>query len=176
MPGSLAGYGARSRCRSRFPSASYPALAKGGCLSQKDLARLARVEQPTMAEMLARMERDGALPPLSGCASEGGRRAVGGQERGRVSRERLRVLEQRAMSRVGVRQKDRVRQVLAEPVGVRDGDHLVADTVHDQRRVTDGPELGEPLALELFPLAEGSYSSAPDLGARDGRSRSVLAL
>jgi DNA-binding MarR family transcriptional regulator len=37
------------------------ALAPGGSLSQKDLARLARVEQPTMAEMLARMERDGLI-------------------------------------------------------------------------------------------------------------------
>jgi MarR family transcriptional regulator, transcriptional regulator for hemolysin len=37
------------------------ALAQGGSLSQKDLARLARVEQPTMAEMLARMERDGLV-------------------------------------------------------------------------------------------------------------------
>jgi MarR family transcriptional regulator for hemolysin len=37
------------------------ALAEGGALSQKDLARLARVEQPTMAEMLARMERDGLV-------------------------------------------------------------------------------------------------------------------
>ncbi|MFT3775944.1 MAG: MarR family transcriptional regulator [Minicystis sp.] len=34
------------------------ALGEGGALSQKELARLARVEQPTMAEMLARMERD----------------------------------------------------------------------------------------------------------------------
>jgi hypothetical protein len=34
------------------------ALAEGGSLAQKELARLARVEQPTMAEMLARMERD----------------------------------------------------------------------------------------------------------------------
>jgi MarR family transcriptional regulator for hemolysin len=37
------------------------ALADGGSLSQKDLARMARVEQPTMAEMLARMERDGLV-------------------------------------------------------------------------------------------------------------------
>jgi MarR family transcriptional regulator for hemolysin len=37
------------------------ALAEGESLSQKDLARLARVEQPTMAEMLARMERDGLV-------------------------------------------------------------------------------------------------------------------
>jgi DNA-binding MarR family transcriptional regulator len=37
------------------------ALAEGGALAQKDLARLARVEQPTMAEMLGRMERDGLV-------------------------------------------------------------------------------------------------------------------
>jgi MarR family transcriptional regulator, transcriptional regulator for hemolysin len=37
------------------------ALAEGGSLSQKELARIARVEQPTMAEMLARMERDGLV-------------------------------------------------------------------------------------------------------------------
>jgi MarR family transcriptional regulator for hemolysin len=37
------------------------ALASGVALSQKDLARIARVEQPTMAELLARMERDGLV-------------------------------------------------------------------------------------------------------------------
>lgn len=37
------------------------ALAEGGQLSQKELARRARVEQPTMAEALARMERDGLV-------------------------------------------------------------------------------------------------------------------
>jgi DNA-binding MarR family transcriptional regulator len=37
------------------------ALASGEALSQKELAVRARVEQPTMAEMLARMERDGVI-------------------------------------------------------------------------------------------------------------------
>jgi DNA-binding MarR family transcriptional regulator len=37
------------------------ALAQGGALSQKELARMARVEQQTMAELLARMERDGLV-------------------------------------------------------------------------------------------------------------------
>jgi DNA-binding MarR family transcriptional regulator len=37
------------------------ALARTRALSQKDLAEHARVEQPTMAEMLARMERDGVV-------------------------------------------------------------------------------------------------------------------
>jgi MarR family transcriptional regulator for hemolysin len=37
------------------------ALEQHGPLSQKELARRAKVEQPTMAEMLARMERDGVV-------------------------------------------------------------------------------------------------------------------
>ncbi|MEV8333080.1 MarR family winged helix-turn-helix transcriptional regulator [Streptomyces niveus] len=37
------------------------ALGQGGPLSQKELARLARVEQPSMAQLLARMERDGLV-------------------------------------------------------------------------------------------------------------------
>lgn len=44
-----------------FASAQLPvlsALSKGQSLSQTDLARRAKVEQPTMAQLLARMERD----------------------------------------------------------------------------------------------------------------------
>lgn len=37
------------------------ALAEGGALSQKELARVARVEQQTMAELLSRMERSGLV-------------------------------------------------------------------------------------------------------------------
>lgn len=37
------------------------ALEEGRALPQKELAQIARVEQPTMAEMLARMERDGVV-------------------------------------------------------------------------------------------------------------------
>jgi MarR family transcriptional regulator for hemolysin len=37
------------------------ALADGGALSQTALAQAARVEQPSMAETLARMERDGVV-------------------------------------------------------------------------------------------------------------------
>jgi len=37
------------------------ALKNGASLSQKDLAQFAGVEQPTMAEMLARLERDGVV-------------------------------------------------------------------------------------------------------------------
>src|ERR1700694_3967815 len=37
------------------------ALARTRSLAQKELAQLARVGQPTMAEMLVRMERDGVV-------------------------------------------------------------------------------------------------------------------
>ncbi|MFJ6658409.1 MarR family winged helix-turn-helix transcriptional regulator [Streptomyces sp. NPDC091377] len=37
------------------------ALATGGPLPQKELVRLARIEQPSMAQLLARMERDGLV-------------------------------------------------------------------------------------------------------------------
>ena len=37
------------------------ALKDGAALSQRDLARFARIEQSSMAQMLARMERDGVI-------------------------------------------------------------------------------------------------------------------
>jgi MarR family transcriptional regulator, transcriptional regulator for hemolysin len=37
------------------------AVKEGKAQSQRDLARFARVEQPSMAQMLARMERDGLI-------------------------------------------------------------------------------------------------------------------
>lgn len=37
------------------------ALKDGRSLSQTELARLVRIEQPTMAQLLARMERDGLI-------------------------------------------------------------------------------------------------------------------
>ena len=43
------------------PMPVFFALAAGGSLSQKDLARWASVEQPTMANTLNRMERDGLI-------------------------------------------------------------------------------------------------------------------
>jgi MarR family transcriptional regulator, transcriptional regulator for hemolysin len=43
------------------PMPVFFALAAGGSLSQKDLARWASVEQPTMANTLKRMERDGLI-------------------------------------------------------------------------------------------------------------------
>lgn len=36
-------------------------LRHGGTMSQKDLARFAKTEQPSMAQMLSRMERDGLV-------------------------------------------------------------------------------------------------------------------
>jgi len=39
----------------------FVALKEGAQLSQKELARIAGVEQPSMAQLLARMERDGLI-------------------------------------------------------------------------------------------------------------------
>ncbi|TGX50294.1 MarR family transcriptional regulator [Sphingomonas gei] len=47
-----------------FATAQLPVLAAlkdGARLSQSELARWAKVEQPTMAQMLSRMERDGLI-------------------------------------------------------------------------------------------------------------------
>ncbi|WP_212376749.1 MarR family winged helix-turn-helix transcriptional regulator [Acetobacter persici] len=47
-----------------FATAQLPvltALKDGAALSQKELAKRAKVEQPTMAQMLSRMERDGLV-------------------------------------------------------------------------------------------------------------------
>jgi MarR family transcriptional regulator for hemolysin len=49
------------------------ALQEGLASSQRDLARFARIEQPSMAQMLARMQRDGLITrtpdPLDGRSS-----------------------------------------------------------------------------------------------------------
>src|SRR5882757_1831050 len=37
------------------------ALRNGAAMSQKELARFAKIEQPSMAQMLGRMERDGLI-------------------------------------------------------------------------------------------------------------------
>lgn len=47
-----------------FATAQLPVLAalrNGAALSQTELARLSKVEQPTMAQLLGRMERDGLI-------------------------------------------------------------------------------------------------------------------
>ena len=71
-PGHLIGQAARAFSRIaeprlrpfRFGVGHLPvlvALKDGAARSQRDLARFARIEQPSMAQMLARMERDGLI-------------------------------------------------------------------------------------------------------------------
>src|SRR5580692_7166994 len=88
-------------------------------VSQSPLSRqIAQLEEEIGTELFVPSGR-GVKPGELPVRSEGCRFGAGGQERGRMPRERLRVLEQRAVSRVGVRQQNRVWQVLGEPVGVR---------------------------------------------------------
>src|SRR5215470_3747192 len=87
---------------------------------------------------------------------------------GRLAREGLMKLEQRTVSGVGIGKQDSVREVLAQCVGIRDGNHFVANAVDDQRRLADLRQICEALTRELFPLAEGGDLGGRDLGSRRG--------
>jgi MarR family transcriptional regulator for hemolysin len=70
------------------PMPAYYALIDGAALPQKELARLAAVEQPTMANTLARMERDDLVAGTSDPADRRStlmRLTPLGVERGRAS-------------------------------------------------------------------------------------------
>jgi len=58
-----------------------------------------------------------------------------------MPRKGLMKLEERTVSGVRVREKHRVRRVLAQPVGVRDRDHFVPDTVDHKRRLMDALQI-----------------------------------
>jgi hypothetical protein len=55
--------------------------------------------------------------------------------------------------------------MLAKPVRVANWNHLVKYTVHDERRLSNSLEFGEPLTGEVLPLAKRGY-----LGTRNLRS------
>ena len=62
-----------------------------------------------------------------------------------MSREGLRILEQRAVGRVWVHQQGCVRQVLGQTVRVAHRNHLVMEALHDQRGMTEAFQVGEPV-------------------------------
>src|SRR5215207_3106501 len=71
-----------------------------------------------------------------------------------VTGKRVVKLEEGAVSGVGVREKYGVRKVLGQPIGVRDGNHLVVDAIDDERGLMDVLEIAESAARRLLPLAE----------------------
>jgi hypothetical protein len=58
---------------------------------------------------------------------------------------------------IGVGEKNRVRQIGAQPVGVRDRDHLLMDAIDDEYRMSDRVQVGEALPCNVFPLPKGRY-------------------
>src|SRR5262245_61030466 len=107
---------------------------------------------------------DVGIPSMN---SVGRERRVGSEECRCLPRKGLVKLEQGAVPGAGVCKKDGVRQILTEPVGVPDGDHLVVDTVHDKRRLTDAPQVCKTLARDALPIAESSHLSLSNVGTRD---------
>src|SRR4030095_7089851 len=87
------------------------------------------------------------------------------QKCGSLSRERLVILKQGTMSGVRIRQEHRVRQVLAQPVGVRDRNHFVVDSVDDKRRLLDALQLGKGGAAGLLPFTKRSHLRRGNVGA-----------
>jgi hypothetical protein len=63
-------------------------------------------------------------------------------------------LKEGAVARVRISQKNGVRQVLAQPVGVPNGNHLIVYPIYDYSRSLDTFKLGEAIALETFPVPE----------------------
>ena len=63
-----------------------------------------------------------------------------------MSSKRLVELEKRTMRGIRIGQQDRVRQVRTERVGIRDRNHLVMDSIYDERGLRDFLQSAEPLS------------------------------
>ena len=59
----------------------------------------------------------------------------------------------------------------AQPIGVRDRDHLVVDAIDDEHRMSDRVQIGEALPRELLPFPKGR-----DLGLSHGWAGNRLAI
>src|SRR5262249_45195173 len=73
----------------------------------------------------------------------------------RLTRERLVILEERAVAGIGIHQKRRVREVLREPIGVAHRNHVVVYTVNHESWLTNTFQIGEARARELLPVTKG---------------------
>jgi hypothetical protein len=74
-------------------------------------------------------------------------------------------LEQGTMPGVGVGEQHRVRQMLAQHIGILDGDHDVENAAYHEAWLSNFAELGESLAGEGFPGAKGGQLSLYNLRA-----------
>lgn len=63
-------------------------------------------------------------------------------------------LEERPVSGVRIGEKHGVRKILGQPIGVRDGNHLVVDAVHDECGLMNVLEIPEARSGRLLPFTE----------------------
>jgi hypothetical protein len=75
-------------------------------------------------------------------------------------------LKDRSVTGIGVGQKHCIWQVLAKPVRVADGNHLIENAVYDKRRLGNSFEGGEAIPVDPLPIPKGSDLSRGDLWAR----------
>jgi hypothetical protein len=84
-----------------------------------------------------------------------------------MARERIVVLEQRAVPGVRMRHQYGVGQVLSQSVRVDNRNHLVPNAVDDERRVRNRSEIRETIAGKTLPVAERCHLRIGDLRSRD---------
>ena len=81
---------------------------------------------------------------------------------------RLVKLKQGTVPGVGKGEQYRVRQVLAQEIGISNWDHHVEHSAHHEARLADFAELSEALPGEGFPRTKGGDLGLCNLGARYG--------
>jgi hypothetical protein len=103
------------------------------------------------------LTRDGVDPraPCNNSIGCGGR--IGREKGRRLSRERVVKLKEGPVPGIGVGEKNRVWQMGAQPIGIRDRDHLVMDAIDDEHRLSDRVQFGETLPCNFFPFPKGRH-------------------
>ena len=66
-------------------------------------------------------------------------------------------------SGIRVEEKDGVRKVLGQPIGVRGGNHFVVDAIDDERGLMDISEICEGRSGALLPLTERRHLCGGDV-------------
>jgi len=93
-----------------------------------------------------------------------------------LSTELVRILEERTVSGVGIKDQARIWQMLRKDVRVNRGDHHIIDPIEDERRLLDFLQPAVALALFLLsPRLDGDRLSLGD-GGTGLRISIVLAL
>ena len=72
------------------------------------------------------------------------------QKRRRMPCKGLVELKERTVARVRISQKDGIRQVLAQPIGVPNRNHLIVDSIYDEGRRQDAFQIGEAICAHLI--------------------------